>query len=208
MIRLLSVAPLLAPLLAPAGDSPQGAPMGSPITRQELSARVPSYPNTSCPIMGKPVSNLLYADTDYGRIWVCCKGCIAEIHADPALAHRTAYPAEQRIQAERCIVTGKPLREDSPEVVLQGKRFRVADQAAVAAARKESQTILARLMEPALVEVGNAECPIDGKPVVANAFVVIDGRLVRLSAPKHARDAAEAPAKTLKRALELARKSR
>lgn len=199
---------IVAPLLAPAGDLPLGA---SPAHRSEpaqVAARVPSYPNTSCPIMGKPSSLALFTDTDYGRIWLCCKGCIAEVHADPALAYKTAYPTEQRIETERCIVTGKAFQKDSPEVVLQGRRFRVFDAAAVEVARRESQLVLARLMEPTLVDVANTTCPIDGKPVVANALVVIDGRIVRLSSPKHARDAAEAPAKTLERALELARKNR
>jgi hypothetical protein len=204
MYRLL----IVAPLLAQAGDLPFGATHAPRIERTQDAARVPRYPNTSCPIMGKPISLALFTDTDHGRIWLCCKGCIAEVHADPALAYKTAYPTEQRVETERCIVTGKAFQKGSPEVVLQGRRFRVFDAAAAEIARREAQIVLARLMEPTLVDVANGVCPIDGKPVAPNAFVVIDGWIVRLSATKHASNAAEAPAKTLERALELARKSR
>jgi len=157
--------------------------------------------------MGKSISLALFTDTDQGRIWLCCKGCIAEVQADPALAYKTAYPTEQRVETERCIVTGKAYQKDSPWIVLQGKRFRVFDVAAADVARRESQLVVARLVEPALIDVANPTCPIDDKPVAANAIVGIDGKIVRLSSPKHARNAVEEPAKTLARALELARKN-
>ncbi len=41
-------------------------------------------PQTTCPVMeGQKISKKLYADVEGVRIYVCCKGCIAVIKADP-----------------------------------------------------------------------------------------------------------------------------
>lgn len=41
-------------------------------------------PQASCPVMGGPVNPKLYVDADGFRIYVCCKGCIETVKADPA----------------------------------------------------------------------------------------------------------------------------
>jgi len=194
---------LLALLIAPM-SAVDSTPAPAAQLVADATATVPSYPNASCPIMGKPISQRLYADTEFGRIWVCCKGCIADIQADVALAYTTAYPSERTVESKVCPITGKPLVESSPEVLLQGLRFRVLDAAAAKRAVAESQITLARLLDPKLVDLGNAICPIDGEPTAPNAFVVIDGRIVRLSSPKHVEAAQKAPGETLARALEIA----
>jgi hypothetical protein len=188
-------------LFAPAFAAPDSGPGLTGNASAIETVRVPAYPNSACPIMGKPISQKLFTDTDRGRIWVCCKGCIADIHEDVALAYATAYPTERTIASGLCPVTGKLLREDSPWIVLQGLRFRVLDAGAAKLAVAESQIALARLMEPVLVDVANALCPIDGKPTDPQAFVVIEGRIVRLSSAKHVEEAKKAPAQTLERAL-------
>ena len=38
---------------------------------------------TTCPVMGGKINKALYADVEGYRIYVCCKGCIAPIKADP-----------------------------------------------------------------------------------------------------------------------------
>ncbi len=40
-------------------------------------------PQTTCPVMGGKINKKLYADVEGVRIYVCCKGCIAAIRADP-----------------------------------------------------------------------------------------------------------------------------
>jgi hypothetical protein len=208
MFRILfAVAVIAAPFtpLFSFGAQPDGAQVAAP--RAE-SVRVPVAPNTTCPIMGKPISLKLFTDTERGRIWVCCKGCIADIHDDLELAYRTAWPTTSHVDATTCPVTGKALREDSPLVELQGLRFRVLDAAAAKRAVEHSQVTLARLREPKLVDVGNTNCPVDGKPVVANAFVVIDGRIVHLSSPKHVEELTKDPKKALEAALKEAGKAR
>lgn len=175
---------------------------------QAAAVRVPVHPNSTCPIMGKPISLKLFTDTELGRIWVCCKGCIADIQDDVQLAYRSAYPTVREIEAQKCPVTGRELREPSPFVELQGLRFRVFDHAAAQVARTHSQRTLARVLEPHLVEVGNAVCPIDGKPVSPNAIAVIEGRIVGLSSPKHVEELSKDPAGALKRALASAERAR
>lgn len=202
MFRILFAGAVIAAPFTPLfsfGAQSGGAQVAAP---QAENVRVPVAPNTTCPIMGKPISLKLFTDTERGRIWVCCKGCIADIHDDVELAYRTAYPITSNVQSETCPVSGKVLREDSPFVELQGLRFRVFDQGAAKRAVEHSQVTLARVREPKLIDVGNKHCPIDGKPIVANAFVVIDGRIVHLSSPKHVEELAKDPQKALEAAVQ------
>lgn len=204
---LLAAALLAAPYTLHVSFSIERADAPAAAARAE-TVRVPVQPNATCPIMGKPTSLKLFTDTERGRIWVCCKGCIADIHDDVELAYRTAYPTTSHVQSTTCPVTGKPLREDSPFVELQGQRFRVLDSGAAKRAVEHSQVTLARLREPKLVDVGNGTCPVDGKPVQANAFAVIDGRIVHLSSPRHVEELGKDPQKALDKALESAAKAR
>jgi len=40
-------------------------------------------PQTTCPVMGGKINKSLYVDADGVRIYVCCKGCIGKVKADP-----------------------------------------------------------------------------------------------------------------------------
>lgn len=208
MLRIPFAVTLIALPFAPVFSFETGRATNAGVDVPAATVRVPVAPNTTCPIMGKPISLKLFTDTTHGRIWVCCKGCIADIHDDVELAYRTAYPTTSNVQSETCPVTGKALREDSPFVELQGLRFRVFDEGAAKRAVEHSQVTLARVREPKLVDVGNRHCPIDGKPVQANAFVVIDGRLVHLSSPKHVEELTKGPQKALETALKDAGNAR
>ncbi len=53
-------------------------------------------PQTKCPIMGESVNKDLYVDAGCCRIYVCCKGCIEKVKADPATAIRKIIEAEER----------------------------------------------------------------------------------------------------------------
>jgi hypothetical protein len=39
---------------------------------------------TTCPVMGGPVNRALYTEVEGYRIYVCCRGCLAAVQADPA----------------------------------------------------------------------------------------------------------------------------
>lgn len=154
----------------PAGDAPAGP-----------RVEVPLHPNPTCPIMGKPISARLHVDTELGRIWVCCKGCIADIVADPETAYRTAYPRPRELANARCPVTGRAIEKDAPRMALQGLEFSVCHADCEAEARADSQAVVAKLHAPELSDAYNRLCPITGAPVVPDALVVVDRTLVRLS---------------------------
>lgn len=168
-----------------------------------VSVQPPIYANTSCPIMGKPVSTRIFAETAKGRIFVCCKSCVPDILENVDVAYRTAYPANKRVANSKCPVTGAEISKDSPTVVLQGFEFSVKDSAAAALAREESQVVLAKLNDPKLVDLANKKCPVTGSAVTRNAFAVIDGYIVRLSSQKCIEEVEKDPAKVLAKAKEL-----
>ena len=170
---------------------------------QAPAASTPLYPNASCPIMGKPVSTKLFAETETGRIYVCCKGCIKDILADVTTAYRTAHPSDKKVANKICPVTGGEITVDSPTVVLQGFEFFVRSKDDVRLARENSQIVLAKLNDPKLVDLENQTCPVSGEVVARNAFVVIDGTIVRLSSAKLLEEIVMDPAKVLSKAREI-----
>jgi len=198
MIRSFCLAFTL--LLAPA--IPQEKQPAAPV-QPSSAANTPTYPNPSCPIMGKPISTKLFADTEMGRIYICCKACVKDIQADVAIAYKTAYPIDKKIENKICPVTGGEITKESPTVVLQGFQFFLRSAGDIPTARANSQVVLARLNDPKLVDLENKTCPVTGEPTVKNAFVVIDGTIVRLSSAKLLADVAKDPPKVLKKAKEI-----
>lgn len=165
---------------------------------------VPTFPNLTCPIMGKKVSMPLFVDTERGRFYVCCKPCFRKILANVEAAYKTAYPTQKDLANPVCPVSGEPIGDDAPTVQLQGHSFRVCCSGCVAAARAHSQVTLTKLLRPDVVEVGNTTCPVRGGPVATNAFVLVGNALVHLSAPELVEEVAKDPAKVLQKARELA----
>lgn len=184
---------LAAASLALALTAQDPAPTAPVPTAHVLTVRVPTFPNSTCPIMGKKVSLPLFADTELGRIYVCCKPCIKKVHADVQAAYATAYPATVDAANAVCPVSGEPIGEDRVTVLLQGVRVPLCCAGCVDAARKDAQVVLTRVREPKLVDVGNVTCPVDGQPVQPNAFVVVGDAIVRLSSPAHAAEVEKAP---------------
>ncbi|TAJ17065.1 MAG: hypothetical protein EPO68_09980 [Planctomycetota bacterium] len=150
--------------------------------------------------MGKPISERLYAETPKGRIYICCKGCIKDILADVDTAYRAAFPKDVVHENKRCPATGAEIGKEAVDVVLQGHQFRVRDAKAAEYARENSQVVLAKLLDPKLIDLANEVCPVAGTPVVKNAVVVIDGHLIRLSSPKVLEEIERDPAKVLAKA--------
>ncbi|HOX07133.1 MAG TPA: hypothetical protein PK280_12085 [Planctomycetota bacterium] len=58
--------------LAADGDKPAGDGKGEPKAQ------------TTCPVMGGKINKAIFADHDGKRVYLCCKGCIAEFAKDPA----------------------------------------------------------------------------------------------------------------------------
>lgn len=206
MLHTLSIAFLsLLPLAghAPLAQESRAAPPATPASAPAPRVRIPVHANASCPIMGKPISERLFAETVHGRIYICCKSCVKDILADVETAYAAAFPRDEVHANKRCPVTGAEIGKDAVRVRLQGHEFAVRDAAAAELARKESQRTLARLLEPALDDLANTTCPVTGQPIVPNALVVIDGHLIRLSSPKLIEQIEKDPDPVLEKALEL-----
>lgn len=187
---LLAAAPLAA-------EPPAAAPAAPALT-----VTVPTYINTNCPIMAKPASKAMFAETSKGRIYVCCPPCIARILKDPERAYAAAYPTTKKAGNTVCPVTDKPLGADAVTVTLQGYEIGVCATCAEAA-RKNHQITLAKALDPKIVEVRNETCPVTRQPVATNAFCVIGNELVHLSSPKAVDEVKKDPAKALKTAKEI-----
>jgi hypothetical protein len=43
-------------------------------------------PQTKCPITGNPIDKTLFVDAEGFRIYLCCKGCVDKVTADPKAA--------------------------------------------------------------------------------------------------------------------------
>lgn len=191
-------------LLALVGLSPQEAPTKpapQPQPADAVSFRVPEFANATCPIMGKPASASLFTDTEYGRIYVCCKPCIKKVRKDPEKAWKTAYPVVKPASNTDCPITGKAVDEKVPAVAIQGASIALCCTECVPKVASSSQIALAKAEDPKLVDLENRACPITGEETDANTIAIVDGTIVRFATSK-ARDAAK---KDPKSALEKAR---
>lgn len=185
----------------------QDAP-AKPATTAATEVVVPAWPNPTCPVMGKPISTRLFTDTKYGRIYICCKACVKDIQSDVESHYKASYPTTTKVENATCPVTGRALAgEGAPKepvvVLLQGREFKVADKEAAARAADDAQATLAKLLDPKLVDVGNATCPVNGEAVAKNTIVVHDGRIVRLSSLRVLDEYKKDPAKALQKALDI-----
>ena len=190
---LTSAALMLLPLLA----TPSSA---QPTFQEPLTVTVPHFNNVACPIMGKKVSTRLYAETEKGRIYVCCKSCIQDILADVETAYKTAYPVNKKVGNKICPVSGEAIDEDSPTVILQGMEISISRLELAPQARASAQAILARLADPELVDLGNGTCPVAGTVVAPDTFVLIGKTMVRVASLKRLDAIKKDPAGVLKKA--------
>lgn len=177
-------------------------PPAAPAVPAALAVTVPTYPNTTCPIMGKPASKAMFAETGHGRVYVCCPPCIAKINKDPERAYLAAYPVVKKAGNTVCPVTDKPLGADAVSVILQGYDIGVCATCAKQA-HEDSQIVLAKALDPTIVEIRNRTCPVTNQPVVTNAFCVIGKELVHLSSAKAVDAVKLDPAKALKAAKDI-----
>jgi hypothetical protein len=189
-----------APVGAAAIENAGTTPAGVETVDAALDVSVPKYPNSTCPIMGKAISDRLYVDTDMGRIYICCKGCGEPILEDLETAHKTAYPVVEKLALETCPLTGETIEAGGATVVLQGYEIPLCCDGCGKQARENAQIVLAKALDPSLVDLRNEVCPITGDAVANNAFAVVSGHIIRLSSPACVADVEAAPAKALERA--------
>ena len=103
-------------------------------------------------------------------------------------------------------MTGAKIGDKPVLITLQGHEIALASEDSVKPARANAQIVLTKVLRPDVVDVGNHTDPVTGKPVVDNAFVLIDKDLVRLSGPEVVEAVRKDPAAALKAAKEIAAK--
>ena len=181
-VRAAVLALVLLPSLpasAWAEDAPQPAAPAAPAP----VVSVPTFENSTCPIMGKPASKAIFTDTDFGRVYVCCPPCIKKIQADAERACKAAYPVVKKAGNTVDPVTGAKVGDKPVLITLQGYEIALASEDSVKPARANAQITLTKATRPDVVDIDNHTDPITGQPVANNAFVLIDKDLVHLSAP-------------------------
>ncbi|MBL8723343.1 MAG: hypothetical protein JNK49_04820 [Planctomycetes bacterium] len=195
-------APAPAPTAAPtpaAAPTPTAAAQPAD-TGTAPAVVVPSFPNNTCPIMGKAASLELFTDTPAGRIYLCCKPCVPKVQADVPAAVQTAFPVPQRHRNPKCPVTGNPIGAFAETVVLQGHEFQVCCAECVERARRDAQTTLVHLLLPEVRDLDNPTCPVSGEPVAPNAVVQVGDELVHLASLRHLAAVERDPAGALAKA--------
>ncbi len=150
-------------------------------SKPELVVTVPTFPNATCPIMGKPVSGQLFVETPRGRIYVCCKSCNQPVLDDVQKAIETAYPVVKKANLTTCPIMGDPISQGSPTVTVQGVEIEVCCEDCLERVRADDQIVLAKVQNPAIVDLKNKTCPITGEPVARNTFCLVGNTLVHLS---------------------------
>jgi hypothetical protein len=185
-----------APAMADTPAKPAPAPV----------VTVPTYENTTCPIMGKPASKALFTDTAFGRVYVCCPPCIKKIQADAERAAKAAYPIVKKAGNVLDPVTGEKVGDKPVTATLQGIEINFANAENAKAAPANSQIVITKALRPDVVDIDNHTDPITGSPVVNNAFVLIDKDLVHLSAPSVVDSVKLDPEKARKAAKDVAAK--
>ena len=174
----------------------------------KLDVSVPTYPNPTCPIMGKPISDILYTEVEQGRIYLCCPPCAKKVKVDPKRAYDAAYPTTKAAGNKVCPVTGKALKADAPTVLMQGITFGLCSECCKDTVKANPQVALVKAMDPGVTDVANLKCPITGEPVAKNVFCLVGKDLVRLSTPACVDEVKKDPAAALKKAKDDAAKAK
>ena len=173
-------------------------------SQKEALVGVPAFINGTCPIMGKPASSELWVDTPFGRIYICCAPCVKRIRRSPKGAYKAAYPKNEELKHLLCPVSGRKLGKDAVAVSIQGVSFKVCCKKCVAPAKEQAQLSLARVHDESLKDVGNARCPVSGKPVNVNVIVRVGKELVRLEKASCIDAVKEKPRQLLAKAKSIA----
>lgn len=176
------------------------------VTDNPLAVTVPVFSNTTCPIMGKPISQKLFVDTERGRINICCKGCDKKIVKDVETAYKTAFPTVKKVANKACPITGRAITKDSPVVVVQGHEVSVCCKECPKKVQEEAPLVLAKVTNPKVIDVGNKTCPVTSKPVEKSVFCLIGDNLVRLSSPDCIEEVKKDPRGALAKAKEISAK--
>lgn len=79
-----AVAVIAGGLMLGGGALAEDQPHPSEKPEKQETPQTIVIPQTTCPVMGGKIDKKLFVDHAGKRIYVCCRGCIAAVKADPA----------------------------------------------------------------------------------------------------------------------------
>lgn len=194
-------------ILALSPQTPSELPTPKPAAAVALEVSVPTYGNSTCPIMGKPASDALFVDTDLGRVYVCCPPCYKKVQRDEEVAFSAAYPAQKSAENKTCPISGKPLPEQPELRTIQGIEVGFCCAECATEGLTRPQTTLVKAMRPGTREVRNTTCPISGEPIGEGLVCLIGDDLIHLSSLKCVDEVKKDPSGALAKARENAAKN-
>jgi hypothetical protein len=177
-----------------------------PSDGKAMEVTVPSYANTNCPHMPKPAKPENFVDSSHGRVFFCCKNCLAKAKKDPEGSYAKAYPTAKKLDNKTDPIDGKPVKE-GVTAVYQGYEINLSDAGHAKAVVANGDIYVTLLSKPEVKDVHNTKDPINDKPVVDNVFAVVGTHLVRLSSAESVEAIKKDPAKAVEKAEKSAKKS-
>jgi hypothetical protein len=202
MLRISLIALALTSVLL--GQKPATDTKPSDAKPAEVS--VPTYGNETCPLMSKPVKPDLFVDSSHGRVFVCCKSCLARAKKDPDGTYAKAYPSAQKVGNKTDPIDGKPVK-DGTTVTYQGYEIGLSDAKHAKAVVANGDIHVTLLTKPGITDVRNTKDPITDKPVADNVFAVVGTSLIRLSSQESVEAVKKDPAKAIEKAQKSAKKA-
>jgi hypothetical protein len=195
IVLLLASATVLAQSGSPTETKPSGkAP--------EVS--VPSYANANCPLMSRTPKPDIFVESSHGRVWLCCKNCLAKAKKDAEGTYAKAYPTATKVANKTDPVNGKPVK-DGVTAVYQGYEIGLSDAANAKAVVANGDVYVTLLTKSGVKDVNNTKDPISGNAVADNLCVLVGDSLVRLSSADSVEGVKKDPAKALEAAKKTAK---
>lgn len=143
---------------------------------------------TVCPVMGGKINKALYVDANGKRIYVCCKGCIDKVKAEPSkyikkLEAQGITVARTPVEQTLCPVMGgkinKALYVDSG-----GKRIYMCCEGCIDKLKADPAKYIKKLESQGITlastPVEQTLCPVKGTKINKAVYVDADGKRIYL----------------------------
>ncbi len=130
--------------------------------------------NPLCPVMEEAIDFSQSMETDDGPVFVCCKGCVGKMKADPA-KYETAIAAQRKALAKRpkvqvaCPMSGDPIDADLFAEV-DGKKIYTCCKNCAAKYAKAPEKYKAGLASSYTYQT---KCPVSGEAISPAAFATM-----------------------------------
>ena len=141
---------------------------------------------TVCPVMGGKIDKELYVDADGKRIYVCCKGCIEKVKADPQkyikqLESQGVTLEKAPVPQTVCPVMGGKI-DKNIYVDADGKRIYVCCEGCVKKVKENPRKYIKQLEDQGITldrtPVPQTICPVMGGKIDKNLYVDADGKRI------------------------------